>query len=411
MREQNSNPFLKQGFYLIKLKTIAITVAKCTKLCLLLASISWFISFNPAVAEALPMNVASGSSLILNSDLVAISLLPTSKPDSNFVTKTMAKEGAAVVQINVSRSLGGNIPNFFNPFGSRSPSPYGRVLQGIGSGFVISPDGKILTNAHVVNNADTVTVNFADGRALDGKVLGKDPVTDIAVIQVQGDNLPIVNIGDSDQVQQGQWAIAIGNPLGLEETVTVGVISATQRFGREIGVPDKRIGFIQTDAAINPGNSGGPLLNQAGEVIGINSAVIGGAQGLGFAIPINTAQQVAQQIITKGEVEHPYIGVQMVALTPQIRQQINSLSRSGIQVEAERGILLMTVARRSPAAQAGLKPGDVVQKINGQTVTQANQVQQLMDAVGVGGKLEMELLRNGQPVEVTVQPRQLPDQT
>ena len=363
------------------------------------------IGVNCSSVQAMPIDSVSRS--IVSEPMLALSSLPSVTPDSNFVTKTIAKEGEAIVQINVSRSLGGNVPDFLQPFFGGPPSSSGRVLRGIGSGFVISADGKILTNAHVVNNADTVNVAFADGRFMEGKVLGKDPVTDIAVIQVQGDSLPTVTLGDSDQIQQGQWAIAIGNPLGLQETVTVGVISATQRFGAEIGVPDKRIGFIQTDAAINPGNSGGPLFNEKGEVIGINSAVIGGTQGLGFAIPINTAQKVAQQLITTGKVEHPYIGIQMVALTPQVVQQLNSR----MQIEADRGVLIMSVARRSPAAQAGIQPGDVVQKINAQSINRADEVQRFIEEAGVGGKLQIELQRSGRTVEVTVQPQQLPNQT
>ena len=362
------------------------------------------IGVNCSPVQAMPTDIVSRS--IVSETMLALSSLPSATPDSNFVTKTIAKEGEAIVQINVSRSLGGNVPDFLQPFFG-GPASSGRVLRGIGSGFVISADGKILTNAHVVNNADTVDVAFADGRVMEGKVLGKDPVTDIAVIQVQGDSLPIVTLGDSEQIQQGQWAIAIGNPLGLQETVTVGVISATQRFGAEIGVPDKRIGFIQTDAAINPGNSGGPLFNEKGEVIGINSAVIGGTQGLGFAIPINTAQKVAEQLITTGKVEHPYIGVQMVALTPQVVQQLNSR----MQIEADRGVLMMSVARRSPAAQAGIQPGDVVRKINGQSIDRADQVQRSIEEAGVGGKLQIELQRSGRTVAVTVQPQQLPNQT
>ena len=363
------------------------------------------IGVNCSPVQAMSIDTVSRS--IVSEPMLALSSLPSVTPDSNFVTKTIAKEGEAIVQINVSRSLGGNVPDFLQPFFGGSPSSSGRVLRGIGSGFVISPDGKVLTNAHVVNNADTVNVAFADGRFMEGKVLGKDPVTDIAVIQVQGDSLPTVTLGDSDQIQQGQWAIAIGNPLGLQETVTVGVISATQRFGAEIGVPDKRIGFIQTDAAINPGNSGGPLFNEKGEVIGINSAVIGGTQGLGFAIPINTAQKVAQQLITTGKVEHPYIGIQMVALTPQVVQQLNGR----MQIEADRGVLIMSVARRSPAAQAGIQPGDVVQKINAQSINRADEVQRFIEETGVGGKLQIELQRSGRTVAVTVQPQQLPNQT
>jgi len=273
---------------------------------------------------------------------------------------------------------------------------------------VVDAKGLLLTNAHVVNEADTVTVSFQDGRILEGKVLGKDPVTDVAVIQVEARNLPTVTIGDSDTVRQGEWAIAIGNPLGLQETVTVGVISGTERSSAAIGIPDKRVGFIQTDAAINPGNSGGPLLNAVGDVIGINTAILRGAQGLGFAIPINTAQQIAQQLITTGQVQHPYIGVQMTTLNPQVKQFINTSPNSGMQIEDDQGILVVQVQRNSPAAKAGVRVGDVIQRVDGQVVTKASKVQQLIENAGVGGRLPVTLQRNNQTVALTIQPEQLP---
>src|SRR5919202_1353056 len=167
----------------------------------------------------------------------------------------------------------------------------GGIERGTGSGFVIGGDGVILTNAHVVEGADTVNVTLKDGRSFQGQVLGADKVTDVAVVKIEANNVPVVAIGNSDKLLSGEWAIAIGNPLGLDNSVTAGIISATGRSSSDVGVPDKRIGFIQTDAAINPGNSGGPLLNASGEVIGMNTAIIQGAQGLGFAIPINTAKR------------------------------------------------------------------------------------------------------------------------
>lgn len=282
------------------------------------------------------------------------------------------------------------------------------VLRGIGSGFVIDSDGLLLTNTHVVNEADTVTVSFQDGRILEGQVLGKDPITDVAVIQVQAKNLPTVTLGNSDAVRQGQWAIAIGNPLGLQETVTVGVISGIERSSAAIGIPDKRVGFIQTDAAINPGNSGGPLLNAAGDVIGINTAILKGAQGLGFAIPINTAQQIARQLIATGQVQHPYIGVQMAVLNPQMKDFINRSPNSGMQVQADQGILVVQVQRNSPAAKAGVRVGDVIQMIGDQPVTEASKVQQLIEKAGVGGRLPVKLQRNDQTVALTIEPEQLP---
>lgn len=351
----------------------------------------------------------AASALPLHNTLPFPTLLAEVDLESNFVTEAVDKAESAVVQVTVARSIGGDAP-FLRPFfgGNQPLPPTGQIVQGLGSGFVIDSAGHILTNAHVVDDADTVTVSFQDGRILKGQVLGKDPVTDVAVIQVQAENLPKVDIGDSDKVRQGQWAIAIGNPLGLQETVTVGVISGTERSSSTIGIPDKRVGFIQTDAAINPGNSGGPLLNARGEVIGINTAIIKGTQGLGFAIPINTAKAIAQQLITTGKVDHPYIGIQMVILNPQIKEQINNFPNSNIHVEEDQGILVVLVGRGSPAAKAGIKPGDIIQTINDQRVNKASTVQQLLDKVGVGGKLQMEVLRNGQTVALTIEPEQLP---
>ena len=332
--------------------------------------------------------------------------------DSNFVTAAVEKAEGAVVQVNVSRTLGGDIPGALRPFlGRPQGAPSQSVLRGIGSGFVISSTqstGQIITNAHVVDNADMVTVSFQDGRILEGKVLGKDPVTDVAVIEVQAENLPTVTVGDSDKVRQGQWAIAIGNPLGLQETVTVGVISGTERSSADIGVPDKRVGFIQTDAAINPGNSGGPLLNANGDVIGVNTAIIRGAQGLGFAIPINTAQAVAQQLIATGEVQHPYIGVQMVALTPQVKQFINQAPNSQMRVEEDNGILVVQVNKGTPAAKAGLRAGDVIAEVNQQPVNKVNTIQRLVEQAGVKGELEVTVKRSDRTIALKISPEQLP---
>jgi S1-C subfamily serine protease len=339
------------------------------------------------------------------------SLFPGSD-SNNFVTAVVERVEGAVVQVNVSRTMGGDIPGALRPFLGRPQGGASQsVLRGIGSGFVISSAnsmGQIITNAHVVDNADMVTVSFQDGRILEGKVLGKDLVTDVAVIEVQGDNLPVVSVGDSDKVRQGQWAIAIGNPLGLQETVTVGVISGTERSSADIGVPDKRVGFIQTDAAINPGNSGGPLLNAQGEVIGVNTAIIRGTQGLGFAIPINTAQSVARQLIATGTVQHPYIGVQMVALTPQVKQFVNQAPNSKIRVEEDNGILVVQVGKGTPAAKAGLRAGDVISEVNQQPVDKVNTLQRLVDQVGVNGQLDVTVKRDDRLVALKISPEQLP---
>jgi S1-C subfamily serine protease len=239
-------------------------------------------------------------------------------------------------------------------------------------------------------------------------VLGQDLLTDVAAIQIQADNLPVVATGNSDVLQPGEWVIAIGNPLGLDNTVTAGIISATDRSASDIGVPDRRVGFIQTDTAINPGNSGGPLLNARGEVIGMNTAIIQGAQGLGFSIPINTVQKIAQQLITKGQVEHPYLGVQMVTLTPEVKQKLEIESNGQIQLPADRGVLIIRVVRDSPAATAGLRAGDVIQAVNNQPVNTTEQVQQLLEKSSVGSQLPIQLQRNGKTAQVIVRLANLP---
>lgn len=344
-------------------------------------------------------------------------LTPTAE-DSNFVVDVVKKVEPAVVRINTSQTVKSQVPEEFNDpffrrfFGDSFPSqPQERVQRGIGSGFVIDAKGLILTNAHVVNNADTVTVAFSDGRTVDGKVLGEDTLTDIAVVQVATNNLPTVDLASSAQVQVGQWAIAIGNPLGLQETVTVGVVSALDRSSSDIGATDKRIPFIQTDAAINPGNSGGPLLNARGQVIGINTAIIQGAQGIGFAIPIDTAKRIADQLITKGKVEHPFLGIRMVSLSPDIKQRLNNNNRSNIRVEADQGVLIVQVVQGSPADKAGLKPGDVIQTMNNQPITKAEQIQQQLEQSGVGSQLPLKVQRGGQTLELSVQPAPVPTNT
>ena len=249
------------------------------------------------------------------------------------------------------------IPACVSSFGGGFKAP-SAPQSGIGSGFILSKEGQIITNSHVVSGADRVQVTLKDGRTFDGKVMGTDPVTDVAVIKINAENLPTIPLGDSDGLQTGEWAIAIGNPLGLDNTVTEGIISATGRSSGQVGVPDKRVDFIQTDAAINPGNSGGPLLNARGEVIGVNTAIIQGAQGLGFAIPINTVKNIADQIIAKGSVDHPYLGIQMVTLSDSVRGELDKAGE-GDRIQVDTGVLVIDVQPNSPADDAGLRPGDV----------------------------------------------------
>ena len=317
--------------------------------------------------------------------------------NENFISAAVDKTGSAVVRINSSRTVT-----------SRSNASGQAIARGTGSGFIVKSDGLVMTNAHVVDGADQVTVKLKDGREFTGQVVGEDKLTDVAVVKIQASNLPTVEIGNSDQLRPGEWAIAIGNPLGLDNTVTAGIISGTGRSSSEIGSPDRRTNYIQTDAAINPGNSGGPLLNQSGQVIGINTAIIGGAQGLGFAIPINKAQQIADQLISKGSVDHPYLGVEMTDLSAATRDLLNRDRSLGINVQTDRGALITNIIRNSPAAQAGLQKGDVIQTINGQSIASANEVQQAVEASTIGSNLSLQVNRSGQTVTLSIRPGEFP---
>jgi Do/DeqQ family serine protease len=341
----------------------------------------------------------------------APSIVPT-----NFVTDVVNRVGPAVVRIDTQRSVSNPLseqfdePMFRQFFGNRVPQiPDRQAQSGTGSGFILDANGQIVTNTHVVDGADKVTVTLKDGRSYEGKVVGRDPVTDVAVVHIEAENLPTVVLGDSNRLQPGEWAIAIGNPLGLDNTVTTGIISATGRSSSQVGVPDKRVDFIQTDAAINPGNSGGPLLNQNGEAIGMNTAIIQNAQGLGFAIPIDTVRQIAEQLVANGKVEHPYLGIQMVGLTPEIKENLNNNPNSGITVNEDKGVLIVRVVADSPADRAGLRTGDVVQKINGKTVTQADEVQAIVNDIQVGNSVSLELHRDGKTLDANVRAGTLPD--
>ncbi len=334
--------------------------------------------------------------------------------DPNFVVSVVQEVGPAVVRIDTSKTVNSRIPDEFSDpffrrfFGNRLPTqPREREQRGNGSGFIINSNGEILTNAHVVDGADRVTVELKDGRKFNGEVLGEDPVTDVAVIKIDADNLPTVSLGDSEGLQPGEAVIAIGNPLGLNYTVTSGIISATGRSSSDIGASDKRVDYIQTDAAINPGNSGGPLLNARGQVIGMNTAIIRGAQGLGFAIPVNTVKRISQELIAKGRVDHPYLGIQMVTLTSDIKERLNS-ELGNPSISANKGVLLMRIMRGSPASRGGLKAGDVIVSINKQSVSKNEDVQKIVEKSKIGQPLSIQVERNGRTVQLTVRPAPLP---
>lgn len=335
---------------------------------------------------------------------------PALRNDLSAVAPVVEQVGPAVVRINSTRTVRESVSEFgLDQFFGRRIPPQERVQRGTGSGFIMTNDGQVITNAHVVEGADNVSVVLRDGRRYPGRVVGSDPLSDIAVIDIDANNLPTIPLGNSDNLVPGQLAIAIGNPLGLSNTVTQGIISATERSTSEIGIPDRRINFIQTDAAINPGNSGGPLLNGAGEVIGVNTAIIQGAQGLGFAIPINTVRQVSQQLIAQGRVDYPYIGMQLAQLTPELRSQINQ-SNLGFQVTQDQGIVVLKVLPNSPAARSGLRAGDVITSINGNAIQSVEQVQQQVDRTGINNSMQVAVNRNGNAQQISIRPEALPTQ-
>ncbi|WP_036484431.1 HhoA/HhoB/HtrA family serine endopeptidase [Myxosarcina sp. GI1] len=336
----------------------------------------------------------------------------------NFIATAVQKVGPAVVRIDASRQISSALPDILpnEPFLRRyfdnpNPSLPDKVERGTGSGFIISSDGRLITNAHVVDGTERVQVTLKDGQVYQGEVLGTDSVTDVAVVKIDAVSLPTVTLGNTQGLTPGEWAIAIGNPLGLDNTVTVGIVSAIGRSSSQVGVPDKRVRFIQTDAAINPGNSGGPLLNANGEVIGINTAIRADAQGLGFAIPIETAQRIAAQLFAKGKADHPYLGIHMITLNDRAKEEINSQSKLNFKVNKNTGVLIVRVIADSPAERAGLQPGDIIDKVGDRLVTDSNQVQEQVENSQIGEALSVEVTRKGKVKIIEVRPGIFPDTT
>ncbi len=336
---------------------------------------------------------------------------------SSFVAQAVARTGAAVVRIDTERTVTRRVDPFFNDpffnefFGDRfrNQIPRERQVRGQGSGFITNKNGIILTNAHVVSGADRVTVTLKDGREFEGTVTGTDQVTDLAVVKInpQGADLPIASLGDSDRVQVGDWAIAVGNPVGLNNTVTLGIISTLARSSAQVGIPDKRIDFLQTDAAINPGNSGGPLLDQQGNVIGINTAIRADANGIGFAIPINKAKSL-KDILARGQkVPHPYVGVQMITLTPELAKQNNSDPNSAFFIPETNGVLVMRVMPDTPAERAGIRRGDVIVSVENKPITEASQLQLIVENSGLNANLKFKILRGDRTLTLNVKTAQL----
>jgi len=337
---------------------------------------------------------------------------------ANLVTKAEP----AVVHVNVTKVVKAGATMNGNPFaggddddsngspfpgmpGFRFPQPRQRdfTQKGAGSGFVIRKDGMVVTNNHVIDDAKDITVVFGDGRELSATVVGRDPKTDLAVLKVEGKgDLPVARLGDSDGLDVGDWVVAIGNPFGLSNTVTAGIVSAK---GRAIGAGPYD-DFIQTDAPINPGNSGGPLFNEAGEVVGINTMIFsqgGGNIGIGFAIPINLAKKLIPELEDKGHVTRGWLGVSIQKLTPELGESLG--------VTDGHGALVAQVTDGSPAATAGIEPGDVITTFDGKTVKDSAALPTLVAGSAIGGNVSVGLVRNGAAKTVEVKVAKLADET
>jgi serine protease Do len=326
----------------------------------------------------------------------------TALPDFPLITQ---RYGPAVVNISVTgtrKSMGVDSDVLSDPFeffrrfqqGPGRGTPREIPVRGMGSGFILSPDGIVLTNAHVVKDANEVTVKLTDRREFRARVLGSDPKTDVAVLKIEAKNLPVVTLGNTKDLRVGEWVLAIGSPFGFENTVTAGVVSAK---GRSLP-DDSAVPFIQTDVAVNPGNSGGPLFNARGEVVGVNSQIYsqsGGYQGVSFAIPIDVATRIKDQIVKTGKVEHARLGVTV--------QEVNQTLADSFKLDRPEGALVSSVEKGGPAEKAGLQPGDVIRKANGQPIVASGDLPAIVSQLAPGQRLQMEVWRQGHKVDLAAQ--------
>jgi S1-C subfamily serine protease len=339
---------------------------------------------------------------------------PAMAASHGFVAEAVARVAPAVVRIDTERRVvvAGVDPAFDDPFlrDLFGDLPGSRRESGQGSGVIIDREGLVLTNAHVVDRADRVQVTLADGRQLDGTVAGVDTVTDLAVVRLPAtQGLRAAPLGDSEDLLPGDWAIALGNPYGLDSTVTLGIVSSLHRNISTLGFTDKRLELIQTDAAINPGNSGGPLINAAGEVIGLNTLVRAGpGAGLGFAIPINLARGVARQLATGAAVVHPYLGLQLVPLTARRAREHNQDPNALLPLPEQDGALVQQVLDHSPAASAGLRRGDLVVAAGDRSVHTPADLLAIVEASRIGEPLPLQVIRGGETLSLAIRPEILP---
>jgi serine protease Do len=302
------------------------------------------------------------------------------------VEKTVRDNGGSFPGFRFHNGFEGTpFEDFFKDFFDRGNGPREFKDQSLGTGFIVDSRGYILTNNHVVKGADEIIVHLLDGRKFKGKIVGTDPKVDLALIKIDvSDSLPTARLGNSSKTKIGEWVIAIGNPFGLEHTITVGVISAK---GRSLGQGTRYDNFIQTDASINPGNSGGPLVNIYGEVIGINTAIVAGGQGIGFAIPVDIAKHIINGLIKHGKVTHAWLGIYI--------QDIDDTLAKHFKVNPKSGVLVADVMKDSPSEKAGIKRGDIITKVNEKKVSTPSDLQSEILEKDVGEKVEVTVLRDG----------------
>ena len=341
-----------------------------------------------------------------------------SSDNHNFVSDAVKNVGPAVVRIDTERLVERQQfdPTLLDPLlrdllGEPGITPDRE--RGQGSGVIIDNNGLVLTNAHVVERVDSVSVTLADGTNCDGKVLGVDTITDLALVKIDGSiESRFAPLGNSEELEVGDWAIALGTPYGLEKTVTLGIISSLHRDINSLGFSDKRLDLIQTDAAINPGNSGGPLINSKGKVIGINTLVRSGpGAGLGFAIPINLAKTVSDQLLKTGEVVHPYLGVQLISLNPKIAKEHNKDPNSLVQLPERSGALIQSVIPNSPAEKAGLRRGDLVIAAENISIEEPKALLDEVEKAQIGKVFLLNVLRNNKEIQINIKPEPLPGLT
>jgi len=336
----------------------------------------------------------------------------------NFVSSAVKNVGPSVVKIDTERLVERQQfdPNLLDPLlrdllGEQGITP--ERERGQGSGVIINENGLVLTNAHVVERVEDVSVTLADGSVCEGQVLGTDVVTDLALVKIDDNAYDgSAPLGNSEDLEVGDWAIALGTPYGLEKTVTLGIVSSLHRDINSLGFSDKRLDLIQTDAAINPGNSGGPLINSNGEVIGINTLVRSGpGAGLGFAIPINLAKRVSDQLLENGEVIHPYLGVQLISLNPRIAKEHNRDPNSLFQLPERDGALIQSVIPNSPAEKAGLRRGDLVIAAENISIKEPKTLLDEVEKAQIGKVFLLNILRDNKEMQINIKPEPLPGLT